>query len=54
MVQDPFYPVIFEESGVFPEYAVPRKIPESMKDLEEQALKDTEAEKMRNAMQMFV
>lgn len=50
----PFDPVIFEGSGVFPEYKAPQKVPESMKDLEEQALKDAEAEEMRKAMQVFV
>ncbi len=50
----PFDPVIFEGSGVFPEYRAPQMVPESMKDLEEQALKDAEAEEMRKAMQVFV
>lgn len=51
---DTFDPAIFEGSSVFPGYRTPQKIPGSMKGPEEQALKDTEAERSGKTVQVFV
>lgn len=52
--EEPFDPVLFVGSGVFPEYSAPQKIPVCQKDLDEQALKDAEAEELRSMMEVFV
>lgn len=52
--EEPFDPVLFIGSGVFPEYSAPQKVPVCQKDLDEQALKDAEAEEMRSMMGVFV
>lgn len=52
--EEPFDPVLFVGSGVFPEYSAPQKVPVCQKDLDEQALKDVEAEEMRSMMEVFV
>ncbi len=50
----PFDPVLFVGSSVFPEYSAPQKVPTCQKDLDEQTLKDAEAEDMRRMAEVFV
>lgn len=53
-VEEPFDPVMFVGSGVFPEYEAPQKKPVCQKDVDEQEKMDAEAERLRRNMEVFV